>query len=313
MEENHYYPFGLKHNGYSPTQKIFAMSAPPHVVLTPVINSLEVTYKVKYQGQERQDEFGLNWDSFKYRNYDNAIGRFFTIDPLAEKYPGWSTYVFSGNRVIDAREFEGLEPHVLFNSKNAAASNFSKLYNGVSIVDNLEYVSKIYETTDMHGKIVFAYAKPVKGTPAGATPSSVDIPEGTTLKAVVHTHGAYDVRYANDRFSGRIGDASSFGDMGYAERHSVDIYVATPNGSFQRYDVIKNKITTLSTSMASDPLHPNRLNNKNPMVPIAPSLQPLTPLTPSIPIQPIPIQPIPIQPAPIQPAPIVLPEEDFKP
>jgi hypothetical protein len=32
------------------------------------------------------------------------------IDPLAEKYPHNSTYAFSGNRVIDAVELEGLEP-----------------------------------------------------------------------------------------------------------------------------------------------------------------------------------------------------------
>ena len=67
-------------------------------------------YKYKFQGQERQDELGLNWDSFKYRNYDPALGRFMCIDPLTEKYNTWSPYVFSGNRVVDSRELEGLEP-----------------------------------------------------------------------------------------------------------------------------------------------------------------------------------------------------------
>lgn len=33
-----------------------------------------------------------------------------SIDPLTEKYMDWGPYVFSGNRVIDARELEGLEP-----------------------------------------------------------------------------------------------------------------------------------------------------------------------------------------------------------
>ena len=67
-------------------------------------------YKYKFQGQERQDELGLNWDSFKWRNYDYAIGRFMSIDPLAEKYVQWTPYAFSGNRVVDAFELEGLEP-----------------------------------------------------------------------------------------------------------------------------------------------------------------------------------------------------------
>lgn len=66
-------------------------------------------YKYKFQGQERQDELGLNWDSFKWRNYDYAIGRFMNIDPLAEKYNYQSPYNFSENRVVDSRELEGLE------------------------------------------------------------------------------------------------------------------------------------------------------------------------------------------------------------
>tara|TARA_B100000929_G_C15435829_1_gene396325 strand:+ start:41 stop:580 length:540 start_codon:yes stop_codon:yes gene_type:complete len=65
------------------------------------------------RGQELNDELGLNWLSFKYRNYDPAIGRFFNVDPLTEKYMDWAPYVFSGNRVIDTKELEGLEPYVV--------------------------------------------------------------------------------------------------------------------------------------------------------------------------------------------------------
>jgi hypothetical protein len=57
----------------------------------------------------------LNWDSFKWRNYDYAIGRFMSIDPLSEKYAYQSHYNFSENRVIDARELEGLEAYMVFN------------------------------------------------------------------------------------------------------------------------------------------------------------------------------------------------------
>ncbi|MGV0923422.1 DUF6443 domain-containing protein [Empedobacter tilapiae] len=91
LEENNYYPFGLKHSAYNNT------------------NLANANYKYKYQGQERQDELGLNWDSFKWRNYDYAIGRFMSIDPLAEQYSYQSPYNFAENRVVDGRELEGLE------------------------------------------------------------------------------------------------------------------------------------------------------------------------------------------------------------
>ncbi len=69
----------------------------------------EVKFKYYYQEQERQDELGLNWDSFKYRNYDYAIGRFISVDPLAVKYPYNSTYAFQENKLGLGRELEGLE------------------------------------------------------------------------------------------------------------------------------------------------------------------------------------------------------------
>src|SRR5690554_4269172 len=75
-----------------------------------------------YQGQEINKELGLNWLSFKYRNYDPAIGRFMSIDPLTEEYVDWGPYVFSGNRVIDARELEGLEPKKVKDLWNSAVN-----------------------------------------------------------------------------------------------------------------------------------------------------------------------------------------------
>ena len=118
MEENNYYPFGLKHKGYND--------------YTPT------NYKYKFQGQERQDELGLNWDSFKWRNYDPAIGRFMCIDPLAEKYPYNGVYNFSENRVIDGVELEGLEV-VLINpdrkrTDNDVKGNKSHIANDRTIV-----------------------------------------------------------------------------------------------------------------------------------------------------------------------------------
>jgi hypothetical protein len=38
------------------------------------------------------------------------IGRFWSVDPLAAKYPHYSPYQFSGNRLTDMVELEGLEP-----------------------------------------------------------------------------------------------------------------------------------------------------------------------------------------------------------
>ncbi len=91
IEENNYYPFGLQHKGYNN-----------------VVNGTEHNYKT-FQGQEINNELNLNWISFKYRNYDPAIGRFISIDPLAEDYVYNGTYNFAENKVISHLELEGLE------------------------------------------------------------------------------------------------------------------------------------------------------------------------------------------------------------
>jgi len=41
--------------------------------------------------------------------HDPRIGRFFAVDPLANKYPWYTPYQFSGNKVISRVELEGLE------------------------------------------------------------------------------------------------------------------------------------------------------------------------------------------------------------
>ncbi len=45
--------------------------------------------------------------------HDPRIGRFFAVDPLAPKYPWYTPYQFSGNKVISHVELEGLEEQAL--------------------------------------------------------------------------------------------------------------------------------------------------------------------------------------------------------
>ncbi len=93
-QQSNYYPFGLEHKGTD---------------YFPPASAIQTTHKYKFQGQEEQDEFGLGWYSFKWRNAMPELGRFFNTDPLAEDYVHNSVYAFSENRVVDGIELEGLE------------------------------------------------------------------------------------------------------------------------------------------------------------------------------------------------------------
>ena len=90
VQMDDYYPFGMRYNSYARENS------------TPNKTKL-------FQGQEHIDDLGLNWDSFKWRNHQPDIGRFFNVDPLAEKYVYNTPYAFSENHVTSHVELEGLE------------------------------------------------------------------------------------------------------------------------------------------------------------------------------------------------------------
>jgi len=68
-----------------------------------------VAQKKDFLGQERQNELGLDWISFRYRNSDPALGRFMGIDPLAESFYVMTPYQFASNNPVWKIELEGLE------------------------------------------------------------------------------------------------------------------------------------------------------------------------------------------------------------
>ena len=72
-ETNHYYPFG----------GVFAATSN--------------VQPYKYNGKELDTKNGLNWYDYGARHYDAALGRFVTVDPLAEKYFSTSPYGYRRN------------------------------------------------------------------------------------------------------------------------------------------------------------------------------------------------------------------------
>ncbi|WP_281335983.1 DUF6443 domain-containing protein [Flavobacterium eburneipallidum] len=92
VEENNYYPFGLKHKDSNN-----------------VVTSTNPGQKYKYNGKELQDELGLNVYDMDARNYDPALGRFMNIDPMAESYYQHTPYNFVGSNPIIRTDPTGMD------------------------------------------------------------------------------------------------------------------------------------------------------------------------------------------------------------
>jgi RHS repeat-associated protein len=82
------------------------------------INPGTTAEKYQYTGKERDTESG--YDYFNARNYHSEVGRFLSIDPLAEKYAGWSSYNYTMNNPINLVDPDGMEADdVIINGEHA--------------------------------------------------------------------------------------------------------------------------------------------------------------------------------------------------
>ncbi len=117
LQENHYYPFGMNMSyGW-------------------MNNTGLIDNRYQYNGKELNDDFGLNWNDYGARWYDASVGRWWSVDPLANKFSNTTPYnSFLSNplnivdiqgdsswpvtRQWDAQDFEGYSDFVDSEIKN---------------------------------------------------------------------------------------------------------------------------------------------------------------------------------------------------
>ncbi|GAA5097583.1 hypothetical protein GCM10023210_32770 [Chryseobacterium ginsengisoli] len=115
IEENNYYPFGMKHEGYNPTAG-------------------NPAYTYSYNGKELQTESGMY--DYGARFYMSDIGRWGVVDPLAEKMRRWNPYNYAYNnpiRFIDPDGMFAIPPDDHFNQFGQFLYTDNKTTNNIII------------------------------------------------------------------------------------------------------------------------------------------------------------------------------------
>ncbi len=96
VEENNYYPFGLKHKGYNSTMSTEGNGA---------------AQRWKFGGKEYMEDMDLDWYDVSARNYDPALGRWMNIDPLADQMRRHSPYNYAFDNPVFYIDPDGMEAY----------------------------------------------------------------------------------------------------------------------------------------------------------------------------------------------------------
>lgn len=92
LQEQNYYPFGLEHKGYNN-----------------VVNGSENNY-FNFNGKELEEDLNLGWMDYGKRRYMRDIGRWTSVDPLADVMPDQSPFNFSFNSPLMFIDPDGALP-----------------------------------------------------------------------------------------------------------------------------------------------------------------------------------------------------------
>ncbi|GEM_PF-3938048 len=115
----HYYPFGLKHEGYVGNQQViigvdeYESQNKTTITAKAIANPITETtgsanYNYKYNGKELQTDLDINLYDYGARNYDPSIGRWMNVDPLAEAYFESSPYNYVANNPTNSFDPNGM-------------------------------------------------------------------------------------------------------------------------------------------------------------------------------------------------------------
>lgn len=86
----------------------------------------------KYNGKEEQTALDLNWYDYGLRMYMPEIGRFGSIDPIADMFSSYSPYNYAQNNPIRFVDFNGLGPGDRVKNAKKAVGEDSRKYKQVT-------------------------------------------------------------------------------------------------------------------------------------------------------------------------------------
>uniref|UniRef100_UPI000493260A RHS repeat domain-containing protein n=1 Tax=Chryseobacterium hispalense TaxID=1453492 RepID=UPI000493260A len=242
IEENNYYPFGLKHEGYN------ALAG----------NS---AYQYKYNGKELQETGMYDYGA---RFYMPDIGRWGVVDPLAEQYRRWSPYNYTVNNPVHFIDPDGRGVTDVIITGDLKDKAFKQLQSKTTNLD-----LKI----DKNGKVTGSVKEG-----ATATKAEQKLLEATNDKSVIvnleatsanqTADGSYIVSGAYEGNKVVQGENGEIITEGYQilnpnQAEKVDKAEKSPQGSAALHEILESYISASETPGSSKENKQSYLNAHN--------------------------------------------------
>ena len=108
----------------------------------------------RFNDKELQSDFGLNWYDFVARGYDPAVDRPWQPDPLAEKHPWESPYLWCGGNSMNAIDPDGRDYYVMTgDGRMVLALKTDDNYDRLFAVQGERQNNVVYKIEDVTGSL----------------------------------------------------------------------------------------------------------------------------------------------------------------
>lgn len=140
---HNYYPFGMEWDAPSKDEKGNS--------LVPT----EPESRYTYNGKESIKELNIGLLDYGARMYDPSIARWTSVDPLADQFPGWSSYNYTMNNPINMIDPDGRAPEscpgcgflLSWAANKASEAGYDRLAGALDVAAGTDFVYANYQST----------------------------------------------------------------------------------------------------------------------------------------------------------------------